>query len=116
LIPCSNRGTREAEQPAHPCAKRLLREPFPFWSSLRRKKSTITSSRAAQEISSLGGCRHQVPECLTPRNRSDRRGRQEHHLEVRTFGIAPFPLSKIVSGIEGVTVHVAENPACQESW
>jgi hypothetical protein len=28
-----------------------------------------------------------------------------------TFGTAPFPLSKIISGAEGVTVYVAENPA-----
>ena len=28
-----------------------------------------------------------------------------------TFGTAPFPLSKIISGAEGVTVYVAENQA-----
>jgi len=28
-----------------------------------------------------------------------------------TFGTAPFPLSKIISGTEGVTVYVAENQA-----
>jgi hypothetical protein len=28
-----------------------------------------------------------------------------------TLGTAPFPLSKIISGTDGVTVYVAENPA-----
>ena len=28
-----------------------------------------------------------------------------------TFGTAPFPLSKIISGADGVTVYVTENPA-----
>jgi len=28
-----------------------------------------------------------------------------------TFGTVPFPLSTIISGAEGVTVYVAENPA-----
>ena len=30
-----------------------------------------------------------------------------------TLGTAPFPLSKIVSGAEGITVYVTENPAYQ---
>jgi len=30
-----------------------------------------------------------------------------------TFGTAPFPLSRIVPGAEGITVYVAENPANQ---
>ncbi|SBT09248.1 conserved exported hypothetical protein [Candidatus Accumulibacter aalborgensis] len=30
-----------------------------------------------------------------------------------TLGTAPFPLSKIISGADGVTVYVAENPASQ---
>lgn len=30
-----------------------------------------------------------------------------------TLGTAPFPLSKVVPGADGITVYVAENPAYQ---